>query len=488
MPVQHLRDSRLPSAFLAAGKKQMALHNSYLLHLVIPSAFRAARKMQVVSFAFSPFRQENQLASFSNIFAFCYCHKMQLGTLDCGTRSFAFLAAGKKQMAIYNGYRLHLVIPSACRAARKMQVVSCAFCPFRQENQLASFSNIFAFCYCHKMQLGTLDCGTRSFAFLVAGKKQMALHNSYLLHLVIPSAFRAARKMQVVSFAFSPLRGETHLASFSNIFAFCYCHKMQLGNADCGTQSFAFLAAGKKELAIHNGYLLHLVIPSAFRAARKMQVVSFAFSPFRQENQLASFSNIFAFCYCHKMQLGTLDCGTPFAFLVAGKKQMALHNGYLLHLVIPSAFRAARKMQVVSCAFSPFRQETQLASFSNIFAFCYCHKMQLGNADCGTQSFAFLAAGKKHMAIHNGYLLHLVIPSACRAARKMQVVSCAFSPFRQETQLVSFSNIFAFCYCHKMQLGNADCGTRSFAFLAIICDCVWFSPIQDSRSSKETGL
>ena len=131
---------------------------------------------------------------FSNIFAFCYCHKMQLGTLDCGTRSFAFLAAGKKQMAIYNGYRLHLVIPSACRAARKMQVVSCAFCPFRQENQLASFSNIFAFCYCHKMQLGTLDCGTRSFAFLVAGKKQMALHNSYLLHLVIPSAFRAVAK------------------------------------------------------------------------------------------------------------------------------------------------------------------------------------------------------------------------------------------------------------------------------------------------------
>ena len=95
MPVQHLRDSRLPSAFLAAGKKQMALHNSYLLHLVIPSAFRAARKMQVVSCAFSPFRQENQLASFSNIFAFCYCHKMQLGTLGCGIRSFAFLAAGK---------------------------------------------------------------------------------------------------------------------------------------------------------------------------------------------------------------------------------------------------------------------------------------------------------------------------------------------------------------------------------------------------------
>ena len=70
---------RLPSAFLAAGKKQMAIHNSYLLHLVIPSAFRAARKMQVVSFAFSPFRQETQLVSFSNIFAFCYCHKMQLG-------------------------------------------------------------------------------------------------------------------------------------------------------------------------------------------------------------------------------------------------------------------------------------------------------------------------------------------------------------------------------------------------------------------------
>ena len=269
-----------------------------------------------------------------------------------------------------------------------MQVASFAFSPFRQENQLASFSNIFAFCYCHKMQQGTLDCGTRSFAFLVVGKKQMAIHNGSLLHLVIPSAFRAARKMQMVSFAFSPFRQENQLASFSNIFAFCYCHKMQLGTLDCGTRSFAFLVAGKKQMAIHNGSLLHLVIPSAFRAARKMQMVSFAFSPFRQENQLASFSNIFAFCYCHKMQLGTLDCGTrSFAFLVAGKKQMAIHNGYLLHLVIPSAFRAARKMQMVSFAFSPFRQENQLVSFSNIFAFCYCHKMQLGNADCGTRSF-----------------------------------------------------------------------------------------------------
>ena len=46
MPVQHLRNLRLPSALLAAGKKQMAIHNGYLLHLVIPSAFRAARKMQ----------------------------------------------------------------------------------------------------------------------------------------------------------------------------------------------------------------------------------------------------------------------------------------------------------------------------------------------------------------------------------------------------------------------------------------------------------
>ena len=254
---------------------------------------------------------------------------MQLGTADCGTRSFAFLAAGKKQMAIHNGYLLHLVIPSAFRAARKMQVVSFPFSRFRQETQLVSFSNIFAFCYCHKMQLGTLDCGTRSFAFLAAGKKQMAIHNGYLLHLVIPSAFRAARKMQMVSFAFNRFRQENQLAAFSNIFAFCYRHKMQLGTADCGTRSFAFLAAGKKQMAIHNSYLLHLVIPSAFRAARKMQVVSFAFSPLRQENQLASFSNIFAFCYCHKMQLGTLDCGTrSFAFLVAGKKQMAIHNSY----------------------------------------------------------------------------------------------------------------------------------------------------------------
>ena len=229
MPVQHLRETRLPSAFLAARKTQMAIHDSYLLHLVIPSAFRAARKMQVDSFAFSPFRQEAQLVSFSNIFAFCYCHKMQLGNADCGTRSFAFLASGKKQMAIHNGYLLHLVIPSAFRAARKMQVVSFAFSPFRQEAQLVSFSNIFAFCCFHKMQLGTADCGTRSFAFLASGKKQMAIHNGYLLHLVIPSAFSAASKMQMDSFAFSRFRPENPLASLSDIFACCYCHKMELG-------------------------------------------------------------------------------------------------------------------------------------------------------------------------------------------------------------------------------------------------------------------
>ena len=264
-------------------------------------------------------------------------------------------------MAIHNGCLLHLVIPSAFRAARKMQVVSFAFSSFRQETQVVFFSNIFAFCYCHKMQLGTLERGTRPFACRVAAKKQMAIHKGYFWHLVISSAFRAARKMQVDSFAFSFFR--QGLVFFSNIFAFFYCHKMQLGNADCGTRSFAFVGAGKKQMAIHNGYLLHVVIPSAFRAARKMQVVSFAFSRFRQETQLVSFSNIFAFCYCHKMQLGTLDCGTrSFACRVAGKKQMAIHNSYLLHLVIPSAFRAARKMQVDSFAFSRFRQETRLLS------------------------------------------------------------------------------------------------------------------------------
>ena len=125
------------------------------------------------------------------------------------------------------------------------------------------------------MQLGTLDCRTRSFAFLASGKKQMAIHNGYCLHLVIPSAFRAARKMQVDSFACSSFRQEVQWVFFSNIFAFCCFHKMQLGTADCGTRSFAFLAAGKKQTAIHNGYLLHVVIPSAFRAARKMQVDSF---------------------------------------------------------------------------------------------------------------------------------------------------------------------------------------------------------------------
>ena len=50
MLVQHLRHSRLPSAFLAAGKMQMAMRNGYLLlvqhlrHSRLPSAFLAAGK------------------------------------------------------------------------------------------------------------------------------------------------------------------------------------------------------------------------------------------------------------------------------------------------------------------------------------------------------------------------------------------------------------------------------------------------------------
>ena len=207
---------------------------------------------------------------------------MQLGTLDCGTRSFAFLAAGKKKMAIHNGYLLHLVIPSAFRAARKMQMVSFAFSRFRRENQLASFSNIFAFCYRHKMQLGTLDCGTRSFAFLAAGKKQMAIHNGYLLHLVIPSAFRAARYFLhlVIPFAFSAAR-KMQMVFLRLIVSerkpnwlpsVAYLHSATVTKCSWGWQK----ADGNC-----NGYLLHLVIPSAFRAARKMKVIFFAFSRFR---------------------------------------------------------------------------------------------------------------------------------------------------------------------------------------------------------------
>ena len=192
--------------------------------------------------------------------------------------------------------------------------------------------------------------------------------------------------MQVVSFALSPSRQATQLVSFSNIFAFCYCHKMQLGNADCGTWSFAFLAAGKKQMAIHNGYLLHLVIPSAFRAAR-----------------------------------------------------------YFLHLVIPFAFSAARKMQMVSFTFYRFRQEPQLASFSNIFAFCYCHKMQLGTLDYGIGSFAFLAAGK----------------SICRCIKTtfcMRAFYLQFEPPTFYTHGIILSNQWHICILLLSQNAAGKCG------------------------------
>ena len=45
MLLQHLRHSRFPSAFLAAGKTQLSLHKDHLLHVDAPSAFGAACKM-----------------------------------------------------------------------------------------------------------------------------------------------------------------------------------------------------------------------------------------------------------------------------------------------------------------------------------------------------------------------------------------------------------------------------------------------------------
>ena len=47
------------------------------------------------------------------------------------------------------------------------------------------------------MQLGTLACGKQSFACVAADKKQMAMRNGYLLRLVVPPAFWAARKMHL---------------------------------------------------------------------------------------------------------------------------------------------------------------------------------------------------------------------------------------------------------------------------------------------------
>ena len=84
MLVQHLRHSRLPSAFLAAGKTQLGLHKDHLLCRRSICILSRPQNASRISFPFSYLDAWPHFCLTSDLSAFCYGHKMQLGTLACG--------------------------------------------------------------------------------------------------------------------------------------------------------------------------------------------------------------------------------------------------------------------------------------------------------------------------------------------------------------------------------------------------------------------
>ena len=84
MLVQHLRHSRLPSAFLAAGKTQLGLHKDHLLCGRSICILSRPQNASRISFPFSYLDAWFHFCLTSDLSAFCYGHKMQLGTLACG--------------------------------------------------------------------------------------------------------------------------------------------------------------------------------------------------------------------------------------------------------------------------------------------------------------------------------------------------------------------------------------------------------------------
>ena len=80
MLVQHLRHSRLPSAFLAAGKTPLGLHKDHLLCRRSICIWGRPQNASRISFPFSYLDAWPHFCLTSDLSAFCYRHKMQLGT------------------------------------------------------------------------------------------------------------------------------------------------------------------------------------------------------------------------------------------------------------------------------------------------------------------------------------------------------------------------------------------------------------------------
>ena len=155
MLVQHLRHSRLPSAFLAAGKTQLGLHKDHLFCGRSICILSRPQNASRISFPFSYLDPWFHFCLTSDLSAFCYGHKMQLGTLACGKQSSAFLAAGKTQLGLHKDHLL--CRRSICILSRPQNASRISF-PFSYLDPWPHFrltSDLSAFCYRHKMQLRT---------------------------------------------------------------------------------------------------------------------------------------------------------------------------------------------------------------------------------------------------------------------------------------------------------------------------------------------
>ena len=160
----------------------------------------------------------------------------------------------------------------------------------------------------------------------------MAMRNGYLLHLVVPPAFLSRpQNASRISFPFGCLDAWPHFCLTSDLSAFCYRHKMQLRILACGKQSFACLAAGKMQLGLHKHRLLCGRSSCILSRPQNASRISFPFSYLDAWPHFCLTSDLSAFCYRYKMQLGTLACGKQSsACLAAGKMPLGLRKHRLL--------------------------------------------------------------------------------------------------------------------------------------------------------------
>ena len=238
--------------------------------------------------------------------------------------------------------------------------------------------------------------------------------------------------------------------------------QMQLGTLACGKQAFACPAAVKRQMAMHSGYLLHLVITSAFWTLRKLQMVFFGAQSSQAGKPIGSIQ--WQICILQFSENATLDCGSrSSACLAASKKQLSLNTDNFLHVDIATCILSCPQYaNEVSFPFSHLDAWQHFCLTSDLSACRHCHKMQLGTLACGKQSFACLAAVKKQMAMQNGYLLHLYSHSIC-ILNTSQTANGFFGAQSSQPGKPIGSIEWQICILQFSENATLDCGTRSFA-------------------------